>query len=289
PYHWDRESGSLSMVIRTHGDRVFALKVDSEKNNRRGQKLRVFKVAGPRVAKKDDAIIEERIRWCFRLDEDFSPFQKQCARTEHLAWVHRFGLGAFLRNADPFEEFAKLLITTNISWAGTLNINRHLLKTMGRPIGGPGSPYVAFPQAATVASQSEEFLRKEVRLGYRAPYLLALARAFTEGAIDIKAFLNPDRSVDDLSRSLRTLKGFGPYAVQALLMTFNRYETLILDSWIRKMVSKRHFKNRKISDQAIRKKYKSWGSHAGLACWFECAYDTWIKKELDGTQVNGER
>ncbi|MHC4941691.1 MAG: DNA-3-methyladenine glycosylase family protein [Planctomycetota bacterium] len=285
PYHWNRDALCLDTVVRTQGDRAFALRIESEKDNRKGQKLKVHKLAGPRTGKKDLALLEERLRWSFRLDDDFAPFQKKCARISHLKWVHTFGLGPFLRNSDLFEEFAKILITTNINWAGTRNLNRNLLEFLGQPVGGKtrrAAPFIAFPSAEAVASKNERFLREKVRLGYRAPFMLELARAFAEGRVDRAFFLDPGRPIEELAGAFGKFKGFGPYAVNSLLITFGRFEEVIVDSWIRKMVSRRHFKGRKIADSRIRKLYAPWGPWAGLACWFECAHDTWFEQELKG-------
>ena len=119
PYEWDRQENRLRMVIRTRRDRVFALEIQSLKDCRPGQGLSVQKIAGPRLSKADLAILEERIRWCFRLDTDFRPFQAICAKTKGFGWVKKHGLGPLLRTPDLFEEFVKILMTTNITWSGT--------------------------------------------------------------------------------------------------------------------------------------------------------------------------
>jgi 3-methyladenine DNA glycosylase/8-oxoguanine DNA glycosylase len=276
PFQWEGEG--LRAVVRTVNDKAFALGIESFRNGRPGQRLVVKKIAGPRLSNRDVDLLREKIRWCFRLDVDFTSFQERCAGTRHLKWVKRYGLGPFLRNTDLFEEFAKVLITTNINWAGTKNINKNLLEHLGDPVGNAR----AFPTARRVAGTTEAFLRDKVRLGYRAPYLLELAEGFASGTIDAQSFDDPVRPREELVKAFRELKGFGPYAVNSLLITFNRFEELILDSWIRRMVYQRHFKGRKVKDASIRKVYAGWGEWAALACWFECAYDTWFKDELKG-------
>ncbi len=285
PYRWDRGGECLHAVIRTRGERAFALKIASRKNGRPEQVLIVMKEAGPRPGKRDLALIKDRLRWCFRLDEDFTPFQKLCARTEGLEWVRDFGLGPFLRNPDLFEEFVKVLITTNINWAGTKLLNRLLLEHLGRPIGRSvkgKTPVRTFPTPERVALAGERFLREKIRLGYRAPYLIAMARRFQRGEVEADRFLDPSSPTKELAGSLKTFKGFGPYSVNSILFTLGRFDHLILDSWIRKMVSRIHFKGKRVADTRIMKQYARFGEWAGLACWFECAYATWFKDELHG-------
>ena len=285
PFRWDRDEACLYTVIRTGGEKAFALRISSEGDNRPGQRLRVEKAAGPRATEKDRARIEEKVRWCLRLDEDFTPFQERCRRTPGLEWVARYGLGPFLRNPDLFEEFAKMLLTTNISWAGTKLLNRLLLDHLGDPVGGRRgrpAPFRAFPTARKAARATERTLREKLRLGYRAPYFKDLARRFARGEVDEAALLDPALPAEELARVLSSFKGFGPYAVSSLLITFGRYEHLILDAWTRKTAARIHFRGRDVPERTLREHYASWGRWAGLALWFECAFHTWFKDELEG-------
>lgn len=285
PFRWDRERKALEAVIRTGASKAFALRIASEGNNRPGQRLVVEKLAGPRPAARDRAVLEAKVRRCFRLDEDFTPFQARCRTTPGLEWVADYGLGPFLRNPDLFEEFAKMLLTTNISWAGTKLLNRLLLEHLGDPVGSrrrDRAPFRAFPTAQAVARRSERFLREKLRVGYRAPFLKDLARRFARGDVKEGMLFDPARSTEDLAKFLSSLHGFGPYAVNSLLITLGRYEHLILDSWTRKTVARIHFRGGPVSDRMLREHYAPWGPWAGLALWFECAYHTWFRDELEG-------
>ncbi len=288
PFRWNPDDSSLDAVLKTSPQKAFAVTITSDRDNKPGQRLVVKKKAGPRLGKGDIAAVAERIGWMFRLDEDFTPFQKTCGRTKGLTWVRRYGLGPFLRNSDLFEEFVKVLFTTNVSWAGTRMMNRLFIEHLGRPVNGPpkgrGSVRAkklrAFPDADAVARVSEAYLREKVRVGYRAPYLIEFAQNVASGALRLDAFADRSIPPDDLAKSLSSIKGFGPYAVSALFLTLGRYDRLILDSWTRKKAAERHFKTGKAADRSLRRVYDKWGSWQTLACWFECAYDTWFKDEL---------
>ena len=284
PFVWDQDRSALTAVIKTCGTRAFGVTVTSAHTSARGQSLLVEKVAGKRPGKKDLEILKKKIAWMFRLDEDFGPFQRRCARTRGLTWIRRLGLGALLRNSDLFEEFVKVLLTTNVNWAGTQSMNAKLLHHFGVSIEGArgaAASLRAFPGPEAIAASTETALRQKVRVGYRAPFLLALARAVASGALDLDRFVSSDLDSDQLAIELGRLKGFGPYAVNALLLTLGRYDRLILDSWIRKKTAERYFDGKKVADSAINEVYAPWGEWKTLACWFECAYDTWFKDELN--------
>ena len=289
PFQWEAESRSLIAVLKTGRGRAFGVRVSCQDDNAPGQKLLVEKIAGGRAGKRDAASLRRTIRWMFRLDEDFTPFQALCRKTRGLGWVARYGLGPFLRNADLFEDFVKILLTTNVSWSGTRIMNRRLIEHLGRPVdpaGGFDPPLRAFPDPEDVAGATEGFLREAVHVGYRAPFLIEFAGAVASGSLRLEDFARDGLTSEELARSLSGIKGFGPYAVSALFLTLGRYDRLILDSWTRKKSAERHFKSGKATDRSIRRVYEKWGSWKTLACWFECAYDTWFKDEL---MAGGER
>lgn len=285
PFRWEEDGAALRAVIKTpprEADgsmKTYGVRITSLGDNASGQRLRVDIVAGGTPGGRDRERMKAAVRWMFRLDEDFTPFQRRCRRTRGLSWVARLGLGAFLRNGDLFEEFVKVLLTTNVSWAGTRGMNANLLRHLGRPIPGDGN-FRVFPGPEDIASVSEKYLRDKIKVGYRAPFLLEFAQAVAEGRVRLDGFLDPNEPAGVLADRLARLKGFGPYAVSALLMTLGRYDRLILDSWIRKKAAERHFKSGKATDRSIERVYAPWGSWKTLACWFECAYDTWLKDEL---------
>ena len=284
PFFWDGERSALTAVIKVSKEKAAAVAVTSARDNESGQTLLAHKTAGGRLGKKDVEILRNKLVSMFHLDEDFGPFQRRCARTKGLRWVKRLGLGAFLRNSDLFEEFVKVLLTTNVNWAGTKSMNAKLIEHFGIPLqGGRGAAagLRAFPGPEEIASSTEAALRQKAKVGYRAPFLLALARAVASGALDLDRFGRSDLDSDELAADLGRLKGFGPYAVNALLLTLGRYDRLILDSWIRKKTYERYFDSKKVADSAIREVYAPWGKWKTLACWFECAYDTWFKDELN--------
>ncbi|MFH1680677.1 MAG: hypothetical protein ABIH26_08540 [Candidatus Eisenbacteria bacterium] len=279
PFVWDDAGESLRSAFHL-GDRAVCFVVASAVDARGGRVLRASLQGGGPLSPADRKEAARRLVWMFRLDEDYRPFHAACGRHRALRWVVRDGLGAFLRNPGLFEELAKILLTTNISWAGTRSMTRALVEWLGDPVrpwyGTEEAPR-AFPAAESIAGVSERSLRRNARLGYRAPYLLDLADGVASGRTVLARFLERDRPVDDLARAIGSLKGFGPYAVSAALLSLGRYERLVLDSWIRGTVARMHFRSPRVSDRSIERLYARWGEWKALGCWFDCAWDSWMK------------
>ncbi len=80
-------------------------------------------------------------------------------------------------------------------------------------------------------------VRGRARLGYRAPYVLALARDVASGALELEALRTAELPTPELRKRLLALKGVGPYAVANLLMLLGHYDAIPIDSWALKVVS----------------------------------------------------
>ena len=81
---------------------------------------------------------------------------------------------------------------------------------------------------------------------------------------------------DELERSLLDLPGVGPYASAHVMMTLGRNSRLILDSWTRPKYARLVGRNGPIADSAIRRRFRRYGDHAGLAFWLFLTRD-WVE------------
>ena len=279
PFRWDGKKGALEVAFRAAG-RPAAFRVTSRRDGREGQSLRAVRIGGPPLTAGARRDARAALRWMFRLDEDLTPFHRLAAERGELEFVVREGLGAFLRAPSLFEEFAKVLLTTNVSWSGTKRMTRSLIAAAGEPVrpwNGEGEAPRLFPEPEEVARLGVKGLRDRCGLGYRAPYLHTFASSVARGDRELEAFADPSRDTEDLAAALASIRGFGPYAVSTLLTSLGRYDRLILDSWIRKTVSDMHYRSRSIADRTIERRYAPWGRWKTLACWFDCAWASWLE------------
>jgi 3-methyladenine DNA glycosylase/8-oxoguanine DNA glycosylase len=220
------------------------------------------------------------MRLCLRLDEDLSAFYQKMADIEadpprsfhlpRLSWVAERGAGRLLQSPTVFEDVVKTLCTTNCSWALTRLMVKSLVERLGEP--GPRGCR-AFPTPDAMARQPERFYRESVRAGYRAPFLVKLARAVAIGRVDVEGWRGSPLSTDALADQIRALDGFGPYATDHLLKLLGRYDRLALDSWSRAAVTRLRGRKRPPSDATIARWYSPYGEYAGLALWFDVTAD----------------
>ena len=228
-------------------------------------------VAGPRPSPAALERLLMRVRHVLRLDEDLSAFYAAAAGDPDLAWVTT-GAGRMLRSATVFEDVVKTICTTNCAWSATERMVGAIVGHLGeRGIGAPAEgPWGrAFPTPAAMASVGEAFYRDVARAGYRAGYLLSLARTVVEGRVDLEALARstPEELTDaEVEATLLALPGVGPYAAAHIMMTIGRYSRLILDSWTRPTYA-RLSGRRGATDRAIERRFRRFGRYAGLAFW----------------------
>lgn len=253
-------SGGLTRVERLESGRVVALVVEEA-----GDGVSVEVDAA--LSKAEQNEVSTRLAWMLQLDQDLSDFYELARAEPKLAHVETGAQGRLLRSPTLFEDVIKTIMTTNTTWSGTIRMAEGLVAHHGDPHPADAA-HRAFPTPAQLAASDEETLRSVVRLGYRAPYVLALARAVASGELDLEALKTADLPTDQLRKHLLALKGVGAYAAANLLMILGRYDYLPVDSWAFKLVSHEWFGGEPVGLAEVEAAFERWGPWKGLAYWF---------------------
>jgi 3-methyladenine DNA glycosylase/8-oxoguanine DNA glycosylase len=222
------------------------------------------------------SVARKQLIQCFRLDEDLADFYREARRHKHYRWIPTMRVGRLLRAPTVFEDVVKMICTTNCSWALTENMVANLTTKLGTPL-GPSRR--SFPTPETIASVNESFLRKQIKLGYRSPYVLELARCIADGKLDIESWRSSPLTTGALYAEALTVKGMGAYAAGNIMRLLGRYDYLALDSWVRKKFSELHNNGRTVSDATIERHYKPFGKWKGLFFWLEMT-EYWYTKDF---------
>lgn len=267
PCHWDEEKKIFSRIERLHSGKIVQMQLNNSETRRRVT-LTVQLQAATRLSPADLEEVQTKIIWMLRLEEDFSEFYLLAKQHAPLYKRVRRGAGRLLRSPTVFEDVVKTICTTNTTWAQTKGMVQRLVDQLGDPF--PLQPeYHTFPTPEQIATAGLKILQTQIRLGYRAAYILQLACAVAEGQLDLEHFKQADWSTAELKRALRSIKGVGDYAAHTLLMLLGRYEEVAIDSEMRNFVSRRYFQKSPVSDTQIRSVYAQWGKWKYLAYWFE--------------------
>ena len=268
--------GALELTLRAGRWRPRTVRISPS-----GRDRGVAEIAGHTPGGAQTEAVRGALLHVLRMDEDLSPLYAMTANDPDLAWVAR-GAGRMLRSPTVFEDVVKTICATNCAWSATERMVGAIVQNLGER--SPGAPADgpwgrAFPSPEDMAEAGERFYRDVARAGYRAAYLVSLARSVAEGSIDLEqlAHASPEDLPDDeLERLLLALPGVGPYAAAHIMLTIGRYSRLILDSWTRPKYALLAGK-RKVSDAAIERRFRRYGRFAGLAFWLFVTRD-WIEE-----------
>jgi 3-methyladenine DNA glycosylase/8-oxoguanine DNA glycosylase len=216
------------------------------------------------------------VRQCLRIDEDFTELFREARKHKQYRWIPRMRVGRLLRAPTVFEDVVKMICTTNCSWALTENMVGNLTTKLGTSL---GDSIYSFPTPKVLSGVKESFLRKEIKLGYRSPYILELAQRIAGGKLDLESWRTSSLPTEELYEQALTVKGMGAYAAGNILRLLGRYDYLALDSWVRKKFSEIHHNGRTVSDRTIERHYKPFGKWKGLFFWLEMT-EYWYKEKF---------
>lgn len=259
PFLWDRSNGELHRVERLASGRVVELRFDPTPD---GAAIEVDDALTP----AEQADIEAKAHWMLGLDQDFSAFYAAARGEPKLAQVETLAKGRVLRSPTLFEDVLKTIATTNTTWGGTIRMIDALVGLYGEPL--PAEPARrAFPTPERLAAVDVDSLRSEVKLGYRAPYVLDLAQSVASGALDLEALRQSDLPALELRRRLLAIKGVGGYAAANLLVILGRYDFVPVDSWAMSQVSREWYSGQPVGEKEVNAAFQRWGEWKGLAFW----------------------
>ena len=273
PTTLDETANTLEVTIRVFGGRPRRVRIGPGRRHRAQ-----IEILGPPAGPRIRAEVERGVRKVLRLDRDLAGFYADIEGDPDLGWATT-GAGRMLQSPTVFEDVVKTICTTNCAWGATVRMVNALVSELGEPALGAHDPLAnAFPTPAAMAEASESFYRDRARAGYRGAYLMGLARLVEEGAVNLEAMETTDHSDlpdEEVEQQLLALPGVGPYAAAHIMMTLGRDSRLILDSWTRPKYARLLGRTKPISDTAIRRRFRRYGEHAGLAFWLFVTRD-WV-------------
>jgi 3-methyladenine DNA glycosylase/8-oxoguanine DNA glycosylase len=261
PFSCNKQTMQLHRVLQLSGGTLVACTLTS-----RDRAIDVRMFSKKKFTPKQRAEVRMQLRTCLRLDENFGEFHAEAKWHPEFKWIASSGSGRMLRAPTAFEDVVKMICTTNCTWALTTLMVTNLVEQFGKKLDGIGA---AFPTPEAIAGSSERVLRKEIKAGYRSPFLLELAERVASKRHNLEAWRASPLSTNELFEKMRGVKGIGPYAAGNIMKLVGRYDYLGLDSWVRSKYYELHHNGRKVKDSTIERHYAPYGKWRGLFFWLE--------------------
>ena len=159
--------------------------------------------------------------------------------------------GLRLLRQDPWECLASFILSSTKQIVQIQQVIARLCERYGEPlVVAPGWPPAAtFPSPARLARASEAELRA-CRMGFRAPYLLATARAIADGQCDLARL--PHLPLEDARAALMQLTGVGRKVADCVLLFAYGFQSAFpVDVWVMKALRQLYFPRRRVGLQRL--------------------------------------
>jgi N-glycosylase/DNA lyase len=174
--------------------------------------------------------------------------------------------GLRLLRQEPWECLASFILSSTKQIVQIRQIVAELCRAFGEPTPAPPNrgTIFSFPTAERLARASEAELRA-CKMGFRAPYLLATARAVAEGAPDLPELAKA--STEAARKQLLKLPGVGrKIADCVLLFAYGRQDAFPVDVWVAKAVRELYFPRKRVSPKRLLQFTQThFGRYAGYA------------------------
>ena len=174
--------------------------------------------------------------------------------------------GLRLLRQPMWECLASFILSSTKQIVQIRQIVAELSKRYGAalPVPHGNPPVFSFPSAEMIATLSEPDLRN-CRMGFRAPYLLAAARAVVARELDLTTL--PAQQIEVARAHLLKLPGVGPKIADCVLLFAGGFPTAFpVDIWIMKALRQSYFRNRRVSLVRLRRFSEThFGPHGGYA------------------------
>ncbi len=266
PFSWDEELGVLAVAVA--GPRRSVRRLEMWQPRRRAARscrLR-WMGAGRRAHEQELAGARRLARRVLNLDVDISSFYELCVRRPELRWVVEAGAGRVMRGPSVFSDVVSAICGTNTTWRMAVR-SVHRISELA-PTDPTGS-LRRFPTPKEILDAGASWLRERGRVGYRADYIVALAKGVSQGELDLHRAMDPRMSGRELRALFRSLPGIGPVTARYLAVLYGRYDSLAVDSLVLSYVGDKHFGGRRVTEREVQSVYAPYGDLRGLAYWFE--------------------
>lgn len=175
------------------------------------------------------------------LDLDYSALRNEILSSrpddEVLKTAMEFGSGIRLLRQEKWETLCSFIISQN----NNIPRIRSLVEALSREYGDKIESYsvgdfYSFPSAERVAEIGIDKLR-ELKVGFRAPYIHDAATKVASGEIDLEAL--DELPTDELLSALMSIKGVGLKVASCVaLFAYGRLDCFPIDVWVKRVLEK---------------------------------------------------
>jgi len=208
-----------------------------------------------------DNLIPE-IRWRFNFELDISEFCDKFRSDKVLGpLIEKWEGMKPIAASSLYESLVIYIVLQNATVKRTVQMMENLYGNFGKKVKFDEKVLSSFWPPTQIAESTEQTLR-DLKLGYRAKYILRISEQFSKGEIDEFALRQKGR--DEIKKEMLKLYGIGPASVEYVLFEDFYFSGSIeeIPQWEQKIMSRLLFNTELVPSEKIvkffRKNYAGW-------------------------------
>lgn len=176
----------------------------------------------------------------FSLDCDYSALREQIKKLRPndsvLDNAMKYGCGIRFLRQEKWETLCSFIISQNNNIPRIRSLIEALSQKYGEKITFENETLYSFPSAEKIAALSEEELR-ELKVGFRAPYILDAANKVASGELNLEEL--DSLPTNELICALMKIKGVGLKVASCVtLFAYSRLDSFPIDVWVKRVLNK---------------------------------------------------
>jgi len=262
---FDEASETMYRTLRLSQDKIIGLKMADLRKAKGKEGILAEIFSNRELTEQDLQMVREHINYAYGLNEDVRSFYKAVAKDSSIQEPIQNLRGM---RVSCFESLFEILnissMLQNTIVKRSEQMMENMLSTFGYRVSYDDRQLYVFYTPQDITQSSEERLR-ELKVGYRARFLMEIAKHFSTNS-DLGERLKT-MSFEDAKQELMQIKGVGPYSARiALFQYLRRPNEINFDSWKRKIFSEFFYGHEgALVDKVERESKKRWGNWAGYA------------------------
>lgn len=247
-HRWQREGGWYWGVV--HGNLI--------KIRQNAMALEIYSAPLP-----PDTLLDT-LKNYFRLDDDLSLIYGEINRDPRIDEMIRKYSGLRLLRQEPWECLVAFICSATSSIPRIASNMESIAEAFGDPVSLHNRIRYTFPPAKKIAAAGEQALR-DLRLGFRAKYLIQAATRVAEGLLDLDELKGV--SYWDAKARLMEIPGIGAKIADCVLaFSLDKLEAFPIDRWVSRAIAEWYFDNQTLSyKETVTWAHSYYGRYAGYA------------------------
>lgn len=158
--------------------------------------------------------------------------------------------GIRILKQEFFENLLSFIISQNKQIPHIMKIVDDIANKYGDKLGEyEGREYYSFPTVEQLKGATEEDF-KELKTGFRAPYLMDAIKLVSDGSINVSNF--SDLTTLEVEKELIKIKGVGTKVANCvLLFSLGRRDAFPVDVWIQRIMEELYYNGEKTKKEVI--------------------------------------